>query len=211
MSVPWKKIKKEIENFETVVVACSGGADSMFLLDFVKGCNVNFSVVHFNHNMRKNAKNDEDFVRSYCTQNAMDERLYVGYGVDISNEEQARNQRYAFLKDIMSSVGATRILTGHHFNDQAETILLRLTRGYPHNNLMMQKDNGFVYRPFLDIDQAVILRQVEHRKIEHIVDESNFSMDHERNRIRHNVIPELMKTRNVMKALQRGIRETKWT
>lgn len=196
----WRQIRTNLRQFKKVVVAVSGGADSMFALDFCIRAGLDVTVVHFNHKIRDNSDNDEAFVREYCANHNLYPN-YTGYGQDIKNENDARTQRYAFLMNVMTEVDAERIVTGHHLNDQIETVFLRLTRGYPHDALTMKEDNGSVYRPFLKVEKDIIIAQCKARNIPWVEDETNAGLDYERNRIRNTVIPELMKTRNIVKAM----------
>lgn len=195
----WRRIRKEIEELRRVVLAVSGGADSMFLLDFARRSNVDFTVAHFDHRMRSSSQKDCEHVRVFCE--SIGARFVTGVGEGIHNEATAREQRYAFLSSVLAETGSTRVLTGHHYDDQIETVFLRLIRGYPHHALKMRRDNGLVFRPFIDVRRSDILLECEKRKIPFIHDESNDDVTIERNRLRHMVIPELSKIRNIHAAM----------
>lgn len=195
----WRRIRSEIERWQCVVVAVSGGADSMFLLDFVRRCEVRFTVAHFDHGMRACSRRDCEHVRAFCEK--IGASFVTGVGKDIHDEASAREQRYGFLSSVQKDTGALRILTGHHYDDQVETVILRLIRGYPHHTLTMKRDNGLVFRPFINVRKSEIMRECEKRKIPFIYDESNDDIHIERNRLRHRVIPELSKIRNIHAAM----------
>lgn len=134
-----QKIKKDHINTheKKIVVACSGGPDSMVLLDlYVKGIlpSSGIIVAHINHNLRKTAKRDEDIVQKYCDENNL---IFEVLRADVKKEakttkttieECARNIRKKWLENIRKKHKADLITTAHHGDDQAETILYRITK-----------------------------------------------------------------------------------
>ena len=201
MSIPWRKIRDNIATrFNKYVVMCSGGADSMFLLDFMMTLNMNnFVVVHFNHGIRKdNANRDMNFVKQFCHDNGLE--LYIGSGdVELINsarsvEQECRRQRYNYAKHIMHTVGADRLITGHHFGDQVETVIMKLCRGSSWDNLHMLEDNGFIFRPLLMVKKETIYDRCHARKIPYVEDETNQETHYLRNWVRNELIP-MMNTR----------------
>lgn len=188
MQVSWRKIREEIQqSAPNCVVAVSGGVDSVFLLDFVSKCDVKFVVAYFDHKL---GNGDEFFVKSLAFKYGAP--FIPGYGKDIdkadSIEAEARTQRYRFLNDVKTQTSSDRILTGHHLNDQVETILLRLLRGYDHSTLGMAKFSGDVYRPFLDVPKEKIISQAEKLGLTWLEDASNISSDFERNFLRNEIL-----------------------
>lgn len=134
-----QKIKKNhIDTHDKkIVVACSGGPDSMVLLDlYIKGIlpSSDIIVAHINHNLRKTAKRDEAIVQKYCAQNKL---IFEVLQADIKKEAQktkttieecARNVRKKWLEKIRKKHHADLIATAHHGDDQAETILYRIAK-----------------------------------------------------------------------------------
>ncbi len=132
----WRRLELPFEG-ETVVVAVSGGADSVSLLlglnELKKTSKLNLKIVaaHFNHQLRGVESNvDEQFVKHLTTE--------LGIGLDLHREkikpdgnleQNARNARYNFLAESANNLNAFAVLTGHTMNDQAETFLLNLIRG----------------------------------------------------------------------------------
>ena len=122
---------------ETVVVAVSGGADSVSLLlalhDLVKRKKLGHRIVaaHFNHRLRGVGSDaDEEYVRHLAT--TLGVELAVGHASDLTNgnlEQNARNARYNFLAHTAENLHAFAVVTGHTINDQAETFLMNLIRG----------------------------------------------------------------------------------
>lgn len=132
----WRRLELPFAG-EAVVVAVSGGADSVSLLlaidDLVKRKKLGHRVVaaHFNHNLR-GAESDADaeFVRDLTTRLGIELAIGRGSISKVGNLEQnARNSRYEFLQRTAENLNAFAILTGHTINDQAETFLLNLIRG----------------------------------------------------------------------------------
>ena len=132
----WRRLELPFEG-ETLIVAVSGGADSVSLLlgvyDLVKREKLKHRIVaaHFNHGLRDGGSDaDEEFVRELATR--LDVEFAVGHG-NISKkgnlEQNARDARYNFLKQTAANLQAFAILTGHTVNDQAETFLINLIRG----------------------------------------------------------------------------------
>jgi tRNA(Ile)-lysidine synthase len=123
-----------------VLVACSGGPDSMVLLDFLRVQNTeykiqNIIVAHINHHLRPTSDRDEDIVASYCKKNKL---TFEVLQADIKKEakktkttieECARNIRKKWLEEMRVKHHADIIATAHHNDDQAETILYRITKG----------------------------------------------------------------------------------
>lgn len=207
MNVSWRKIRNNIQTHaQKYVVAVSGGVDSMFLLDFVSNCKTQYVIAHVDHKLRETSYLEKQLVEQTAKQLKVPffHTECSGIADASSIEAEARNQRYAFLREVKQQVGAEKILTAHHLNDQVETILLRLMRGLPHDSLGMREDNGDVYRPFLTIPKDEIVAAAKRRNLSWIEDETNVSQDFERNWVRHTILPEMMKRRNVLKTIPRG-------
>jgi tRNA(Ile)-lysidine synthase len=132
----WRKLGLPVAN-ETVVVAVSGGADSLSLLLALddlrtrKKLDLRFAAAHFNHKLRgRESDADEEFVKQIAAERNFE--LALGHGPisqDGNLEQNARNARYAFLAETAVNLRAGYVLTAHTLNDQAETFLLNLIRG----------------------------------------------------------------------------------
>lgn len=205
MQVRWREIIEEINSTaDRYLLGVSGGIDSMFMLDFFhRNCAVPFRVVHFNHCLREVAAEEEAFVRNWCDRK--DVTLIVGHGdpeamrAAKSLEAEAREQRYGFMNSIL--MRDELIVTAHHANDQLETVLMRLMRGYPPDQLRMRNRTADKYRPFLMVPRADIEMQARNRRLQWMEDESNTDVAHERNWMRHVIIPQLMERRNILKTI----------
>ncbi|MCK9529460.1 MAG: tRNA lysidine(34) synthetase TilS [Gammaproteobacteria bacterium] len=212
----WRSIRNEIEEMDaTFVLAISGGVDSMVLLDFFTRTDANFVVAHFNHNLQPINVEMQKHVIDYCIKNNIEH--YVGQGVSIklnsklnhtSIEAEARKQRYDFLEAVAKSVSNGRqavIVTGHHQDDQVETVMLNLFRGVGLQSVFMEKNNGRQYRPFLDIPKSELLECARKRGLAWIDDPTNAENDAERNWLRNEIIPQIMERRNISKTIPLSI------
>lgn len=195
--------QKLIRTGDTVLVACSGGPDSMALLhlSLELGEDEGFAtaVAHFNHGLRPRAAADERFVQAAALK--LDLPFFAGRADVralararcIGVEEAGRQARYAFLERAAVEAGAARIATGHTLNDQAETVLLRLFRGTGPMGLsgIPARRGPSIIRPLLGLDRGDVLSYLADRGIAFRRDETNRDTDILRNRIRHNLIPYL--------------------
>ncbi len=204
-----EKFKETIEEFhflgkeEKVLVAFSGGLDSSgllcLLLEIRRERNLELFLAHFNHKLRKDADEDERFVREVADRNSLP--LFVGAAdvrdyakrKKINLEEAGRELRYKFLKDTAFQVGATKIATGHTMNDQAETFLMRLLRGSGLSGLasIFPLVEGIIIRPLLKIQREEIEFYLKKKGIPYRQDVSNFDRRFLRNKIRMDLIPYL--------------------
>lgn len=199
----WKRMRTAIQSTfpNGYTLAVSGGADSMFMLDFISQIDIPYVVAHFNHGNRGIFDDtDMKFVQEYCSIRNIP--CEVGYGdaekilKAPSLESECRDQRYSFLKSVMGKYGHDRIITGHNADDQAETVLMRMLRGASFDNLVMKEDNGIIFRPFLGLTKEQILDQCARNNIKWIEDETNKDVKHLRNWFRHEVIPLISKRCN---------------
>lgn len=187
-----------------MLCAVSGGRDSMALLSFLEQLAAEKGFIlhaaHYNHMLRPTADRDEDFVRLWCA----DRHIPLACGTcDVrawareqgaSLEDAARTLRYRFLEETADRVGAQRIATAHHVQDNAETVLLHLLRGTGLRGLGgIAPVRGRVVRPFLETDRQDIDAYVEENNIPYVEDESNADITFARNRLRIEVMPLLEK------------------
>jgi len=204
----WRGIISDINaTSERYLLAVSGGVDSMFMLAFfARNSTVPFRVAHFNHGLRASADAEESLVRRWCADRGI--AFLSGRGDPAamrdapSLEAEARRQRYGFLDAVRAE--GEMLVTAHHANDQLETVLLRLMRGYPDTNLRMRKVAGNRYKPFLSVPKEEIVRQATQRRIPWIEDESNADTAHERNWVRNVLVPQMMERRNVLRTIALG-------
>ncbi|MCX6558986.1 MAG: tRNA lysidine(34) synthetase TilS [Candidatus Aminicenantes bacterium] len=194
-----------IRRGDTVLVACSGGPDSMALLHLCLelGGDEGFATAaaHFNHGLRPRAATDERFAEAAALK--LDIPYFAGRedvrslarAQRLGVEEAARLARYRFLERAAAEAGAARLATGHTMNDQAETVLLRLLRGTgPAGLAGIPTRRGLVIvRPILALERREVLSYLADRGIAYRRDETNSDTDILRNRVRHLLIPYLEK------------------
>lgn len=217
----FRAIKEKIKNWSEIgplVLAVSGGIDSMWMWDFVAGCDIPYVVAHFKHNIRSDAEQQKDID---VIHNAMvryrAQSLHTGQGQNIKElaistgkgvESVAREQRYAFLHDVSARINSpyhSVIITAHHADDQVETVLLNLMRGTDHYSLAMREKNGLVMRPFLSVHKSDIINLAASRHLQWNEDVTNDDLHHDRNWIRNEVLPLLNQRRNVSKSILTGV------
>jgi tRNA(Ile)-lysidine synthase len=189
---------------ERVVVALSGGADSVALLHLAReleaaGDFVVAGAAHLNHQLR-GAEADED--ERFCAALAARLDLPIEIArIDVrelarrekrSIEDAARRARYAFFERAADRLGADVIAVAHTRDDQAETFLLRLIRGAATRGLAgIRPRAGRVVRPLLELDRSELRAYLEARGIAFREDASNLDLSNPRNRVRHELIPYL--------------------
>ena len=182
-----------------VLAAVSGGLDSMCLLHFLRGEGYDVSCAHFNHQLRgEEAARDEDFVRAWCEKEGIP--FYLGTG-DVraharatgkSEEEAARDLRYAFLRETAQMLGA-QIALAHHADDNAETVLLNFVRGTDLRGLCgMRPKQGDIVRPFLEQTREELVTYARAHNIPHVEDHTNADPNAAaRNYLRLEILPRL--------------------
>ncbi|HUG67781.1 MAG TPA: tRNA lysidine(34) synthetase TilS [Pirellulaceae bacterium] len=189
-----------------VVVAVSGGADSVALLrglvSLAEGSNSALVAAHFNHRLRPDSGQDADFVGKLCGR--MQVRCELGVAVDElaavaagGIEEAARDARYEFLAKIARQVGARYVATAHTADDQTETILHRIVRGTGIRGLAgipvsRELVPGItLIRPLLAFQRSEIVDYLGELGQPYRNDSSNSDERFTRNRIRHALLPTL--------------------
>lgn len=202
----------------TVLVAVSGGADSVALLRAVARLAAKHPgpgrvvAAHFNHRLRPAAADDEQFVRTLCAR--LDVPLEVGAAArpgEVAAEAAARSARYAFLRATAERLGARYVAVAHTADDQAETILHRIIRGTGLAGLAgipFARSLGpaaTLVRPLLNVSRAMVLEYLAALGQDYCSDESNLSPRYTRNRIRNELLPHLASQYNpaVADALRR--------
>ncbi|MCD4783864.1 MAG: tRNA lysidine(34) synthetase TilS [Candidatus Eremiobacteraeota bacterium] len=195
-----------IQKKDRVIVALSGGPDSVFLLYALhrlrESLEIDLFATHIHHGIRgKYADRDSEFVEKTCDSLSLPVRIFEhdapGYAKrkGLSTEEAGREIRLSAYKKAMKEFEASKVATGHTADDQAETVLLRLITGAGKRGLagIHPEYEGFIVRPLLDTRKEEILRYLQEYKIKYMVDHTNFETDMLRNRVRNILIP-LLKT-----------------
>lgn len=203
---PFQYIVKKNKWFtptDRVLIAVSGGVDSIVLLDMM--CRLPsdlrpiIGVAHVNHQLREVSDVEEQFVQELAT--AYDVPCYCyrwAEGADLQTgiEYEAREIRYQFFEQVMMDQQFNVLLTAHHQDDQAETVLMKLIRG----GLLEEKTGiprqrtfgpGKIIRPLLDYTKVELCQYAAEHKLTYKEDASNASDQFLRNRLRHDVLPQL--------------------
>lgn len=185
---------------DSFIVAVSGGADSLCLLDvlFLLSQKRPFPlhIAHVNYRLRgEDSDRDEACVKARAERYSLSLSLLHPKKTSPANlEEKLRDIRYHFFEKIRLQKKATLIAVAHQEDDQAETFLLRLLRGSGMQGLSaMRPKNGFLVRPLIDMNRTDILRYLKERGISYRTDTSNTDPRFLRNRLRHSLIPLLEK------------------
>ena len=194
-----------LEAGDHILIGVSGGADSLALLYFLdryKGSlGIDIAVAHLHHGLRGAAADaDETFVRNFCQdrnipfysrQRNIQE---ISSAEKISIEEAGRNERYGFFQTVAREHGYNRIALGHHINDQAETMLMRLIRGTGVkgvSGIKSSRSNLYI-RPFLCLEKKEIIAYCEIHHLAYRTDATNFQKDYTRNKIRLDIMPMIL-------------------
>lgn len=187
---------------DNVIVAVSGGPDSMALLHVLKSLNkkINIICAHVNHNVRKESEKEKKFVEKYCKDNniTFEYMKIEKYTDDIFSENEARVIRYDFFDKLMKKYNSTILLTAHHGDDLIETVLMRLVRGsslkgYAGFSKIYEVNNYKIIRPFIFYTKSDIEKYIKKNDIPYVIDLSNEKDEYTRNRYRHFVLPFLKK------------------
>lgn len=175
-----------------ILVAVSGGADSMSLLHFLynhqKDLDIQLGIAHVNHKQRQESEHEEAYLRHWAEEHKVPFH-YSAFSGKFS-ENAARTFRYEFFKQVMKAYDYSALVTAHHADDQAETIFMRLLRGSRLRHLtgisaIRPFGTGQIIRPFLHLTKAQLPVTF------HFEDRSNTSLAYLRNRIRLSYLPTL--------------------
>lgn len=195
---------KMLASGDRVVVAVSGGGDSVCLLDVLSRLKDLFSidlvVAHFDHGLRLGEDETEtQLVASLAESLSLSFEtgragVFLKTG-DPSLEERARDTRYQFLEEVKTKTQAQKIALGHHLNDQAETVLMRLLRGSGPSGLagIAPFRDKTVIRPLIELTREEIEGYLKKRKLPYVSDPSNLDTRFMRNSIRLELLPQLKK------------------
>lgn len=204
---------KLIDNNDKLILAVSGGPDSMCLLSvllelkdiFSIKYNINYNIIvaHVNHMIREESEQEKIYVENFC-QNYGIKFYYLKENIPelsdkygMSEETCGRHVRYNFFEKIRLQEDAQKIVVAHNQDDNVETILLNILRGCGLNGLLgMPYVTDKIIRPLIDIEKKDILEYNNLKQINPCIDKTNFEDIYLRNKIRLNLIPEIRKNYN---------------
>lgn len=188
-----------ISTGDRVIVALSGGADSVSLLDALcslkEKYNLTIYAAHLNHNLRgEEAERDENFCKIFCKNYEVE--LFIK-SIDIhtlANEQKiseelcGRNERYKFFDELSVRLNA-KIATAHSASDNAETLIYNIARGSSVRGLSaIPPKRGRIIRPLIEVSRAQIEEYCKQKGLAFVTDSTNLTDDYTRNRIRHSVM-----------------------
>lgn len=181
---------------ERVVVAVSGGPDSLALLSVLRellpALPLYLTVAHFDHGWREDSAADREFVQSLAERWGFDFRSARADPALPQTENAARTARYAFLRQVAAETQSSVIALGHTQDDQVETLLLHLLRGTGSRGLAaMRRRDGDLARPLLDIPRADLETYLARLHLAPRRDPSNDDPRFTRNRLRQQLLPAL--------------------
>lgn len=191
-----------LQNGDSVIVALSGGADSVALLDALNSIqekyNLTLYAVHVNHGLRgEESQRDENFCKSLCEKYGV--KLFVRHEnvselakkYKISEELCGRNVRYSAFEELSEQLSA-KVATAHTASDNAETLLFNITRGASLGGVCaIPPIRGYIIRPLIECTRVQIEQYCSEKNLDFVTDSTNLTDDYTRNKIRHNVIPAL--------------------
>lgn len=217
-----KTIKKYnlIESGDKLVLGVSGGPDSISMLNVLREIaedetiDLKFQIVvsHINHNIRKEAKEDEEFVKKYCDENNI---KFFSKSIDVEKiannskigiEEAGRKVRYEFFDEVLKETNSNKIAIAHNKNDKVETMIMNVLRGSGLLGLKgIEPKRGKYIRPLIEIEREKIEEYCEEKNLNPRIDKTNFDNTYSRNKVRNVVIPYIKQefNPNIIKTLDR--------
>lgn len=184
---------------EKIVLACSTGADSMFLLHFILQTSYKKNLVacYFNHKTRPECDTEEQFLIDLWKKEGFEvevadcdfekiQKLYPSK----SFEELAREKRYQFFDAVCHIHSVSKVLTAHHLDDKLETFFFNMLRWSKLTGLInMTESSGNILRPLLWLEKSQILTYLKEHKLKYFEDQSNKDSKYTRNYLRNEVLP----------------------
>jgi tRNA(Ile)-lysidine synthetase-like protein len=184
---------------ETIIVALSGGVDSMVLFDILYKLNKNLVIAHVNHNKRKESIAEYEYLFNFAKKkNIPFEGLTLEGNQEGNFQQEARLRRYDFFRAVAAKYASHKIAVAHHIDDQVETVLMRIVRGTSFSGYTGIKEirsdrNVSIIRPLLYIKKEDLLSYAKENHITFFEDATNKKDIYTRNRFRNTIIPLLKK------------------
>ena len=199
MDKSYNYLKYLLNDNDYVVIALSGGPDSMVLLNLLiklrEKKHINIVCAHVNHGLRKESEEEKIFVEDYCNKNNLIfEYMKIESYEKGFSESAARKIRYEFFDNIINKYKSMYLLTAHHGDDLIETVLMRIGRGsnlkgYSGFSILSNRHNYKLVKPLIYYTKEDIMNYVKEENIPYVIDNTNEKDEYTRNRYRHNVLP----------------------
>ena len=199
-----------IKQNDKIVIGVSGGPDSICLLNALKSIlekkQIKFElyVAHINHGIRKEADEDEEYVRDYCKKNGIECFAKKVNIQEMANkqkkgtEEMGREVRYQFFNEVLKNINGNKIATAHTKNDNVETVLMNIIRGTGIDGLSGIEPirDGMYIRPLIECKRTEIEEYCAKNHLNPRIDKTNLENTYTRNKVRNMLIPYIEKEFN---------------
>ncbi len=212
-------IKKNnmIKSGEKIIVAVSGGPDSICLLNILNNIkdklNIKIVVAHVNHSLRAEADEETEYVKEFCEKLNIEcfikkiNILEIAENYKVGTEEAGRRERYNFFDEVFLKIKADKIATAHNLNDNVETVLMNIIRGtglYGLKGIEEVRNNKYI-RPLIEISRQEIEEYCVKNTLNPKYDKTNNENIYTRNKIRNILIPFLQKefNPNIIKSINK--------
>ena len=178
-----------------IVVGVSSGPDSMCLLNILEKKTKDIIVCHINHNVRKESKKEEEYLKEYCkNHNLIFESMTITSYRESNFENEARKKRYAFYEEILKKYHSNYLFLAHHGDDLIETVLMKIARGsnidgYAGIKKISKVKDYYIVRPLLGYTKEDIMKYNKDNNIKYYIDKTNEDTSYTRNRYRKNILP----------------------
>ena len=174
-----------------IVVGVSGGPDSMALLHMLQN-NLDKKIVcaHVNHNVRKESEEEELYLKNYCAVNKITfETIKITNYTQNNFENEAREKRYAFYREVLNKYNSNHLFLAHHGDDLVETVLMKISRGsniegYAGIKEVSIVDNIYIIRPLLYFTKDELIKYNKDNNIKYYIDKTNEDINYTRNKYR---------------------------
>ena len=197
----YTQFKNQLSSFSTykIFLAISGGIDSMVLSHLLNHFNIEHTLLHCNFNLREEASIlDEQFIIEYAKLNNINYHT-ISFDTkkesklrNLNTQECARNLRYEWFNTFLNNTDNSILMTAHHLDDSIETFFINTLRGTGLKGLCgISNGKNNIYRPLLNFTKQEITQFATKQSVKFREDESNNSDNYLRNKLRHNIIPEL--------------------
>ena len=199
-------LKKYYQKDEPIILACSAGPDSMFLLYQILETEYAKDLVacYFNHKTRPGTDEEEAFLETLWKEKwfrvevaSCDFDKIMQLYPSKSFEELAREKRYQFFEAVCNIYKTNKVITAHHLDDKIETFMFNMLRGSKLSGLTnIKESHGWILRPLLEVEKSEILTYLEENKLEYKIDETNNENIYSRNKIRNEILPKCEEINN---------------